>query len=60
VNDTLVHLARINSGKTVKAYRSEIILKGGQLYYYANYSKEPEYPSNVEYTNPLIYSRISD
>ena len=60
VNDTLVHLASVNPGRYVKTYRSEMVFKDGRLYYYANYTKEKEYPSNVEYNNPLIYVRQTD
>jgi hypothetical protein len=58
--DTVTHLARINPGKSIKTYKSQMILKDNQLFYYANYSRESEIPNQLEYTNPLIYVRLKE
>jgi len=58
--DTITHLARINPGKSIKTYKSQMILKNNYLYYYANYSKESEIPEQLEYKNPLIYERLRE
>ncbi len=57
-NDTITHLARLLPGKSIKSYKSQLILQGGKLYYYASYSRESDFPEKVDYSNPLIYSRV--
>ena len=59
-NDTLTHLAIINPGKSIKSYKSQMLIKDGKLYYYANYSKKLEYPKDIDYTNPLIYKKLEE
>ncbi len=56
--DSLVHLAKIIPESSIKSYRSELIHKNGKLIYYANYSKESEFPDTLEYKNPLIYHKL--
>ena len=58
VNDTLIHLAAISPGKSVKSYRSEVVLNDNRLYYYANYSEGHEFPLDVDYEAPLIYDKL--
>jgi hypothetical protein len=57
-DQTVTHLARIEPGTGTQTYRSEMILKDGRLYYYANYSRESEIPETLDYSSPLVYYRI--
>ena len=56
-NQQLTHWAKMFPGKGVKSYKSEMQLKEGRLFYYANYSDKEDYPDKIDYTNPLIYSK---
>jgi len=59
-NDTLIHRAVLYPGKGTKSYLSEMVLKNDKLYYYANYSKNVEFPTEIDYSEPLIYYRIKE
>lgn len=54
----ITHRARMFPGKRVKSYLSEMRLENEQLLYFANYSDREEFPSTLDYDNPLIYSRM--
>ncbi len=56
--DRLIHKARLYPGKKVKSYLSEFRLEGNSLMYYASYSDQETFPTQVDYSNPLIYIKI--
>ncbi len=56
--NTVTHWAKIFPGKGVKSYKSEMQLVNKTLVYYANYSNEEVYPEKVDYSNPLVYSKV--
>lgn len=57
--NTVTHKAKIIPGNSIKSYKSELVLKNDKLFYYASYSKDEVVPDQVDYSNPLIYDKLS-
>ncbi len=54
---SVTHRAKMFPGTRVKSYLSEMRLEDNRLLYYASYSNEEDFPSSLDYSNPLVYIR---